>query len=287
MFEDETLETQAEISEENLNAFDEEWNDAPSIPEESENAGEELGDTKPETEAEQLESQEADGAEEESAGAPEQPEDGAETQQFTVKHMKEEKQLGLEEMLSFAQKGMDYDGLRADRDRLREDNAKLKAYEAFLEDMAKREGFQDASEQITSIRARWLQEDERAKGSVISDSEAIFRVQRQREALAVEKTEPDGSAGDPAQDKQHGMFQAFVEEFPDVKAESIPDEVWQEVAKTGDLSGAYRRYENGRLKAELETLRQNEKNRERSTGSRKTAGAAIPKDPFDEAWDSF
>ena len=90
------------------------------------------------------------------------------------------------------------------------------------------------------------------------------------------------------------MIRAFVNEFPDVKATDIPADVWAECSRTGDLAGAYRKYADGlkdkeiaRLTKENETLKQNQNNKDKSTGPRRSAGAATPKDPFDEAWDSF
>ena len=83
------------------------------------------------------------------------------------------------------------------------------------------------------------------------------------------------------------MFANFLQSYPDVKADSIPKEVWDDAGRTFDLTGAYQRYEIRQLREENKTLRQNKKNEERSTGSRKSVGATTPKDPFDEAWDSL
>jgi hypothetical protein len=82
------------------------------------------------------------------------------------------------------------------------------------------------------------------------------------------------------------MLLNFIAIYPDVDAKSIPEQVWKESAITGDLVGAYQRHENRLLKEKIETLENNHKNKERSTGSRRTAGATTPKDPFDEVWDS-
>ena len=83
------------------------------------------------------------------------------------------------------------------------------------------------------------------------------------------------------------MFANFMSAYPNVKAEDIPKEVWEDAGRTFDLTGAYLRYQNRQLQEEIKTLRQNNKNKERSTGSRKSVGSAKPKDDFDEAWDSF
>lgn len=291
MDETENLTEQVEISDEVLNAFDDEWDEVAERAEATD-AEPEDGDTHPETEeaagsdSQEEESEESDKTE---TAENDQPKAG-EDKPYTLKHMNEEKQYGLEEMLALAQKGMDYDGLRADRDRLRTDNAKMKGYEAFLSEMATRSGLTTIDDGMTQMRARWLQENERAIGKELSDIDAVILAQRKASSdgpPAESEETGETQEATPADSKRPSMFQAFVEEFPDVKADTIPGEVWQECRRTGDLAGAYRRYENNRLKAEIEALRQNQKNKERSTGSRRTSGAATQKDAFDEAWDSF
>ncbi len=78
----------------------------------------------------------------------------------------------------------------------------------------------------------------------------------------------------------------FIEAYPGVKGDEIPDEVWQESFRTGDLVGAYARYENRVLKERLDKFEQNQKNKDRSTGSRKTAGSSKVKDAIDLDWDN-
>jgi hypothetical protein len=95
------------------------------------------------------------------------------------------------------------------------------------------------------------------------------------------------AAEQQAAQRQKANVDAFLAAYPGVKAEDVPVEILQEGFANGDLVGAYARWENKQLKAELETLKQNQKNKERSTGSRKSAGASTPKDDFDDAWDSF
>lgn len=274
-----------EITEEDLAAFDDDWGD------ENEDDGDfdlSDGDTQPETETETGAESQAE-AETEKAEAEPEPETDTDAgdgeKKYTLKHLREEKTVGLEEMLTLAKKGMDYDSLKNDRDSLRTERDKLKAYEAFLNEMAEKSGSKSIEEQMTRSRAMWLKSSEAAKGNDISESEAIFQVQRQ-EGDTPDAEEPPNTEQE-AEKVQTSMFTGFIEEFPDVKAEEIPESVWQECAKTGDLAGAYRKYENQKLKAELETMKKNQTNKDRSTGSRKSSGAATPKDPFDEAWDNF
>ena len=60
--------------------------------------------------------------------------------------------------------------------------------------------------------------------------------------------------------------------------------MWKDFAEgKGDLADLFARQENKRLKAELAALKKNEENRQKSTGSRATAGSA-KKSAFDDAW---
>jgi hypothetical protein len=81
-----------------------------------------------------------------------------------------------------------------------------------------------------------------------------------------------------------------MQEYPDVKPDGIPQEVWDEVNKGQTLINAYRAYENKQLKAKLEKEKaeakrrtQEEKNKARSTGSQSSAGKR-DMDAFDAAW---
>ena len=68
----------------------------------------------------------------------------------------------------------------------------------------------------------------------------------------------------------------FAREYPQVKPETIPAEIWRDfIAGGGDLAGLYALHENRQLKAELTLERQSRENRSRSTGSRATAGSTL------------
>lgn len=199
-------------------------------------------------------------------------------QLYTLKSLSGEKQYGIDDVLRLATKGLDYDGVRQDRDRLRE-------YESFLKDLAD-ESKMSVDELVDSTRARIYAERKRNAGEEISDVQALLAVQREK---AARKTAtPDTKKSDTSK-----MINAFLSEFRNVEAKDIPESVWKEAHETGDLAGAYRKYassqkdaEIARLTAENKALKQNKKNKDRSIGSLKSAGAATPKDPFDEGWDS-
>lgn len=276
------------ITDEDFAAFDDDWGDEAPVVEvddslEDATEPEAEGDTQPE-EAEE----EAEPEEESSGDEPAEETIGEKPQTFKLKHLKEEKEYSLDDVIAFAQKGLDYDGIRSERDTLRTSS---KAYEAFLTELAKRSGAADIQEQMTRTRAVWVKADEAEKGNKISDADAILLAQKalkdEAEQVKADGADQEETAEPEKKADNSTMFLEFVKEFPDVKPEDIPQSVWNEFSKSGDLIGAYSKYENAQLRSKMKTLERNKKNEERSTGSRKSKGAATPKDDFDDAWDSI
>lgn len=227
-----------------------------------------------------------DTAEEETEPEPAaEPEKG--NQLFKLKHLGEEKEYSLEDVTTFAQKGMDYDHVKS---KLDETTKAYKDYDAFLTKLAANAG-KTVEEFMDSTNARLLMADEAKEGRTIGPEEALFRVQRDRRAQPeAEQAPTEPSQPEPAQPSpeeiRHQSLMKFIEAYPGVKGDEIPDEVWQESFKTGDLVGAYARYENRVLKERLDKFEQNQKNKDRSTGSRKTAGSSKVKDAIDLDWDN-
>ena len=284
----------AGITEADLAAFDTDWNE--TAPDEDDfDLSDDTSDAEPDTEdaaeSEDTGSEEDTTTEEPAESeTPDEEDKQTETEEqqeekghqlYTLKTPKGEKQCSLDEVLVYANKGMDYDGMRQDRDRLRD----------FLKEMAAPLNL-SVEELIDNTRARMLIQQKKEAGEELSEMEALTIIQRNRAEKQAEAQASDEKAASEAAKAQ--MIRAFVNEFPDVKATDIPADVWAECNRTGNLAGAYRKYADGlkdseikRLKKENETLKQNQKNKDRSTGPRRSAGAATPKDPFDEAWDSF
>ena len=98
-------------------------------------------------------------------------------------------------------------------------------------------------------------------------------------------------------------YEAFSKAHPNLDPKDIPAEVWQRMndgnlllseayapidIKNAQKAAADKAAELESLKSRLAALEQNEKNRERSTGSRKSTGASVrPKSTFSEAWDAW
>lgn len=284
-----TPEVEETVSDEALAAFDEAWEDAPADDNDDLDANDgsdgEVSADEAETEpaAENAGDETEDTAPTKGSQTEEKPKEEHEAQEghqlYTLKSLDGEKQYAIEDVLKLASKGLDYDGLRQDRDRLRE-------YEGFLKELAEAADM-SVDELVDSTRARVYARKKHDEGEEISEVQALMAVQREK---AARKAEAE-SAGKPDVSR---MIHAFISEFKDVEAKDIPEIVWKEAHETGDLAGAYRKYasqqkdaEIERLRAENKTLKQNQKNKERSIGSLKSAGNPPTKDPFDEGWDSI
>jgi hypothetical protein len=68
------------------------------------------------------------------------------------------------------------------------------------------------------------------------------------------------------QERRNNDYKAFIDEYPDVKPESIPAEVWAEAEKKS-LVDAYARYENKQLRQQISQVKKNEENIQATTGS--------------------
>lgn len=232
-----------------------------------------------------------------------------EADSFTLKYMDSIRTVGRDEMTALAQKGLDYDRIRGERDTLKTENAELNAhkdefttYRGFLEEMARDAGT-DIQGVMDMVRARAIVNREQAQGREMNFHLALERVKLNRERQEFEAAkqkptqqnenpqeaennkEPETPEQDTDAARKRDNFVAFAEAYPEVKASDIPQEVWDEFSKGETLTNAYAKWENKQLKEKLRNAENQIKNRERSTGSRATGGAGRTKDAFDEGWD--
>lgn len=230
------------------------------------------------------ETADADGEAEGDEG--EAPDQGDES--FTLRYLGEERNVGRDEVIRLAQQGMDYQRIREKWDAVKDDIPKLRMYESFLKELAEsRNG--DIEGLIDETRTRTMIARAEAKGETLNPSAAAAAAVRAR------LQSMQGRAGEPADPKARNeeMINRFVAVYGNsVDGKDIPPEVWEEAGQIGDLVVPYQRHltakteaENKRLKKELQDLKQQQKNRERSTGSTRTEGAAASRDPFEEGWE--
>lgn len=279
------------VADTDFDSFDDGWDDETRLTEEQEEDEDvteddpaEEPDGEPEQEAEGDEGGEEEPAEPVGDHTEQEPEqEPLKPELFPLKHMDEIREVDREEMTRLAQMGLDYGRIRDRADK----------YESFLKEMA---GEKSIDELIDSVRAAKL-----SKETGVDSATALERVKLEREKKEFEakqgkqKEEAEAkSRADQAEQKRRESFLRFAKEYPDVKPQEIPKEVWKNVSEGMDLVDAYALHENKQLRervktleAEKEALAQNAKNKERTAGSRATAGKKKETDPFDDGWDAW
>ncbi len=213
---------------------------------------------------------------------------------FTLRHLGEDRTVNREEVVALAQKGMDYDRIREKWDGIKDDVGRLRSYESFLKELADARGG-DIDSLMDETRTRTLMARAEAKGEKLDASAAAAQAVRMRlNSVPQQQATEQTPAPEENQQAVNDMIDRFIqsEYGHSVKAEDIPKEVWDKAAETKDLVGAYRDFENRNLKEEmkklqkeLETAKQQQKNKQRSAGSSKSEGSGRAKDPFLEGWD--
>ena len=210
-------------------------------------------------------------------------------QNFVLKHLDETRTVSRDEVITLAQKGMDYDRIRQKLDDLTANQEAIIAEnkseaELFLKELADRQRI-TVEQLIDNVRAEAIAKDEGIDISI-----ALGRVQNAKERAAIEKERNAMNSGNADDEARHRAINAFVEAYPSVKAQDIPKSVWDEYAQTGDLVNAYRNEENRQLKQQIADLnqkltaqKQNNKNKGRSTGSQNSDGVS-KNDPILADW---
>lgn len=292
----ETAETEGyeDISDDTIAAVDEDWgsDDFAAFDNETDTEAEETGSETSEADQQTEETAVEKTAEEAAAAdktAGETGEaEGKADQLFTLKHLDETREVSRDEVITLAQKGMDYDR------KVGKLNNEIAEYKEFFEELAANSGL-SREQFMDSVRAKLLVAEEKRNGRTLSEADAIFRVQKARSdkaKAAGEAAQKEAQEAEAArQRKSAEAVAAFAKAFPGVKASDIPKEVWDDNARNGDLLGAYTRYinaqtakENEQLKRRIAALEQNAKNASRSLGSKKTAGSASKDSEFDALW---
>lgn len=300
----ENMSVQEEQSADQQDAFLDGWGDeqtAQDAPETSETAeGEDATEEVTETasEAEGAQSAPDGGAAETAAEAgaeaqtetTEQKADAPE-KTWTLRHMDETKNVGEAEMVTLAQKGMDYDRIRAKYD-------ESKPAMEILSIFAKQKGV-SVADYVSFLRteakkADGLSEAEARRSIELEDREAAVTAREAEQAAERQAAEQANAAANAAAQRRKADIDEFAREYPDVarNPDAIPKEVWDAVAAGSSLTVAYAKYTAKQAREEAERTRiaaqaaqQNVKNAARSTGSMQSAGQnAGGRDPFLEGW---
>ena len=221
-------------------------------------------------------------------------------QLFELKHLGETKNVNRDEVVTLAQKGMDYDRVTEKNTQLetqvseqKQQLAQLTEHENALQELAKQSGTT-----VEELVENMLIAVTKSKYGIDDDGMALERVKLDRErraldqeraALAPQKQEQEQQA---ANEKWRGeCFDPFAKAYPDVDPASIPNGVWEAFNRGETLVSAYARERNkaleaeiARMKSEQETRDRNAANAARSTGSQSSAGKTGSDEAFDALW---
>lgn len=208
---------------------------------------------------------------------------------FTLKHLDEVRTVGQDEVVTLAQKGLDYDRIRSKYDELKAQSEQPNDYERFVREIAERSGM-TAEQMIDDARAQVIAEREGIDKAVAVER---LRVKRELEAKGAEKAQaetkppeadPEIIAQQQAQARRDREVQEFFSVYKGVDPTTVPKEVWEDVAKGITLVNAYQAHLNREAVAKIEAEKKAAENARKSTGSRGTAGAEKSRDQIETDW---
>lgn len=246
-----------------------------------------------ETSQEQESTQGEDEQAHEDTAADEQP--GTEEPMFDLKYNKETKQYTRQQVTELAQKGLNYDHVTEQRDRLQQENADLAKFRdensAILDTLraAAEASGKSVPEYLTSIRTNLLV----AQGiSPETARERILREDAEQRLHSQQKAEEaEASSKRDAEQRQKDDIARFQKKYKDVDPKTIPQEVWEAVRGGELLTDAYGDYQRRELErqlreanAKLAIRAKNESNRQKSLGSLQSTKQETGKDPFLEGF---
>ena len=199
-------------------------------------------------------------------------------QTLKVKYLKEERELSLEEAVKYAQLGLNEERLsnkyKAELDGL-QDTKNVIAELAKLNNISEADAIRNLKESIEKAKI----EEIKANADIPDDVAKELLEARRIKAEYAEKQKAEES---------NKEFTDFVKDYPNVKAEEIPQEVW-DVQKEGvPLKYAYQSYLLNQIQKENQILKQNASNSEKANIPATTAniGKVEVKDDFMTGFDS-
>ena len=246
-----------------------------------------------ETSQEQGSAQGEDEQAHEDTAADEQP--GTEEPMFDLKYNKETKQYTRQQVTELAQKGLNYDHVTEQRDRLQQEIADLTKFRdensAILDTLraAAEASGKSVPEYLTSIRTNLLI----AQGiSPETARERILREDAEQRLHSKQKAEEAAASSKrDAEQRQKDDIARFQKKYKDVDPKTIPQEVWEAVRGGELLTDAYGDYQRRELERQLREANEklairakNESNRQKSLGSLQSTKQETGKDPFLEGF---
>ena len=218
---------------------------------------------------------------------------GAET--FTLKYKGQEEQYTREQLMELAQKGRDYDGLREDRDRLRDHHPALELIdryaarnnmtrEQYLEFAQRRADEDEAAPVVRQLMEAGTPEAVARELALRRLQETRGQARRQQEQQAAQTREEQQRNAEAEKQAGYRALVAYASQTG-IDLSKLPQEVLRDINAGMKPLEAYLRYENASLRLERSQREQNEKNKDKNPGRVNDKAPAAVKDPFDDAFD--
>lgn len=259
--------------------------------EEPEGAPQTGGEPTSEEQRETIPQESGDGAE----PREENPQDGGQTspqsESFTLRHLDDPPvTVDREGVVRLAQQGLDYERVRTERDQLREYRSQADPALNVLKAFAEKSGM-TLEEYVDYCRIQTIMEggvdEPTAKAQVEVEKQKAQMDAQQRADQEAQKLREEAQAREQARAQaQRRDMEAFLDAYPQVKAEDVPREVWEKVAAGESLVSAYARYQNQQLVAKIAAMEQNGANAARAPGSMKSQGEKGRKS-LEDYWDDM
>lgn len=236
----------------------------------------------------------------------EQPEQTVEapepTSFMTIKYNGEDKALSQEEAITMAQKGMNYDKVFGELQTYRQhfknaDDMKIlidMANSAGLDVPAylqRMQGFQNNA-MIQNIAEQLKERYPDAPDGLIQEM-ATAQFEKQTSDKRQQKIDTETAKQKAARENLLNQINALESEYPDVDINHLPNEVIEKAQRGESLLSAYRAYELKQLKDQITTytneinaLKKNQTNRQKTTGSLTGKGGNDTTDAFLDGFNS-
>ena len=209
-----------------------------------------------------------------------------------IKYNGEEKDITVEEAVTLAQKGMNYDKVM---EKLR---AAENAEELKILDAAARQSGLTRKEYVKRLQSRFAEDavgaemkDIKARHPGVSDELAKELAEARIKYARRETEEREKQEQERLRQEQLRPWQEFRAAYPDVKdIQSLPEQVLRDIAEGDEPVRAMRKYELCEAKKEIEDLKQrlqikekNEHNITKAIGSAASSSGESPIDAFESA----
>ncbi len=176
----------------------------------------------------------------------------ADEELYTLKHFEGDKQVTVKEMQDLAQMGMDRERILTQRDEARND-PRLQTADK-IEQLSKLYDYEDSNKFVDDLYAGF--DTQKAEKDGLTPEMVKQQRINEEDKKSIQAREDALKSETKTQDENS----RFIEKYPDIKPNDIPEEVWTAVDKGVELTEAYETHINASKEsenmAELEKLRE-------------------------------